>query len=155
MTPKRNGEDFVASLADDRTKAFSFGAENEADRLSVVKFVKIFSGAALGADQPKPPFLQILHGLGQVGNSGHPEVFERTGGNLSDDLGQAGTPSLRKDNSIHSGPFGASKNRSQVLGIFDLIQQDQEGQAGRRKDIFKRGKFFGSDKGNDPLVERR
>lgn len=155
LASQGNGKNLIAPFADQGPKAFSFGAEDQADRLGVIKFVKIFAAASLGSDKPEPLLLQFVHRLGKIRNAGHLQMLERSRGNLGDDLCQAGAPPLRQNDPVRSRPFGTAQNSAEVLGVFNLIQEDKEGHPSGRKDFFERNKFFCGDESDNSLVMRR
>jgi len=150
-----DGQNLVARLADERPEAPPLGAEDDADGAGVVERIPGFVPRAFGADKPEAPSLELVHGPDEVRHPGDEEVFEGPGRDRVDGPGEAGRAALGEDEAVDPGPFGAADDGAQVLGVLDLVEEDDKGLGRPAQDLLERSIALGRDLGHDALVPRR
>ena len=150
-----DGQDLVARLADERPEALALGAEDDADGAGVVERIPGLVPGAFGADEPEALVLELFHGPDEIRDPGDEEVFEGPGRDRVDGLGQAGRAPLGQDEAVDPRPFGATDDSAQVLGVIDLVENDDEGLGRASQDVIERGITLGGNFGHDTLVAWR
>jgi len=150
-----DGEDLVAGLADKRPEALGLRAEDDADGAGEVEGIPGLFPGTLGPDEPEALLLELLHGPDEVRDPGDRKVLQGPGRNGVDGFRQAGGAALGQDQAVGSGPFGAADDGSEVLGVFDLVEDDDEGLGRAGQDVLEGGVLLGRDLGHDALVAGR
>ena len=83
-------------------------------------------------------------------------MFERSGRHFRDGLGQPGRTAFGQEDAVGPGALGAAQDGAQVLGILDLVQQNEKRRrAGRRQNGLEGIERFGRQHGHDALMMGR
>ena len=108
-----------------------------------------------GADEPEAFVLELFHGPDEVRDPGDREVLEGPGRDRVDGLCQAGRAPLGQDEAVGPRPLGAADDGAEVLGVLDLVENDDEGLGRAGQDVLERGIALRGDLGHDALVAGR
>ena len=115
----------VAVFQHQPADALSFSADDQGNRTLQVRFPKALAFHMYTAD-PNAVGLQLLDGLGNVCHPGNGNIFDRTGRSLCYRIGKTHCPPLGDHNAVSTGTVSGPDNGTQVMGIFDPVQNDQE-----------------------------
>ena len=142
-------------LPDQVSHSTALIADYKADRPGQVQIIHDLS-SHVRADEPEPLLFEFLHGPGQVRDLGDRRVVYGSGGGLGHRRCQSRRPVLGDNHSMCSGQIGGADNRPQIVGVFNIIQEEEEGVlsplSGQGQNVFDRRIAISRNIGNCPLM---
>jgi hypothetical protein len=116
----------VAGLFNQVVEAGAFAAEDE-DTVAAEVVVGVVGRAALvESEDPDVFLLHLFEGANEVGDAGDANVFGGSGGGFGYGCGDGGGASLGEEDAIDAGSVGGSEQGSEVVGVFDAVEGEEE-----------------------------
>lgn len=139
-------------LLDELMEPLAFPTHNEYGGFGVIGFAVQLLAALVQAINPEAAFFQQFQRLGDVSDADDRQMLESTGGSFGDGFGEWGGAALGNENRRGCGGVCGADDGSEVVGIFDAIEQDE--QLGAGDDIFEPNVALRGSEGHDTLVRR-
>ena len=124
---------------------------------NVVHFVVGLRPAFVQPNRPNVAFLEFVERARNIGDSSNRDVLRSTGGSLHRGTGQSSRAAFRDDDPIRARAIGGSNQRSQIMRVFNAVENDQEAVVAmpllqQRIDV---GVLLAAGNGDDALVRVR
>ena len=131
-------------------ESFAFAAEHDGGGGCVLDLIVRFGAAFVEAVNPVAALLEFLERAVDVSNADDGYIGERSCGGAGDGIGEAGGATFGDDDSYCSGGVRGADDGSEVVRIFDAVEDDVQSAGG--DGLFQRGEFLGGSKGDNALV---
>src|SRR5690349_4146473 len=107
-------------------QALAFAAEHESSGRTVVHAIVILLAALVEAIDPEAALLQVFKRASDVGHARDGQVFERAGGGLGHNVGNAGRAPFRNDDRCGACRMRSADDRAEIVRILDAIEDYDE-----------------------------
>ena len=114
--------------------------------------VVIPCAAFVESDAPDIVFFEGLEGADEVNDAGQAEMLGGAGGGFDGDGAEGGGTAFGKEDAVDSGSFGGAEDGSEVLGVFDAVEGEDEAGFRTFEDVFGGEEFALTNDGDDALV---
>jgi hypothetical protein len=119
-------EEMVAGLFDQVVEAGAFAAEDEDTVAAEVVFGVVGGSTLVETEDPDVFLLHLFEGANEVGDAGDANVFGGSGGGFGYGCGDGGGTALGQEDAIDAGAVGGSQQGSEVVGVFDAVEGEEE-----------------------------
>jgi uncharacterized protein YdeI (YjbR/CyaY-like superfamily) len=154
-----NAHEVIAGAAYQVVEAGPFAAQHDDTVAGEVELIVVGGAAFVETNDPEVLLLEVFKGTNQVDDARDAEVFCGAGAGLDGGRAEGRRTAFGENHAIDPGAIGHSEQSTEVLGILDAIECQQEaGTGGSRRgleEVFNREKFLRVGDGQDALVSRR
>lgn len=130
MAPHRQSNEDVAGLPDEPAESTPLGADDDHERNVDRELIGKRRSPRVEADDPVASSLQIAERARQVGHPRDPEVLDRSSRGLFHRRRHSNRAMQRNHDPIRPDRVGASKQRAEVLRIFERVEGQEQRQSG-------------------------
>ena len=116
----------VTGFAHEVVEAGALAAQHKNAIAGEVELVVVGGTAFVETDDPEVLFLEIFEGAHEVHYAGDTQMFGRAGAGFDGHGTQGSGTALRENNSVNARSVGHSKERAEVLRVFDAIESKDE-----------------------------
>ena len=131
-------------------ETFAFATEDEDSGCTEGDLVVILLAAFVEAIEPVALFLELVHLLADVADFDDGQVLDGAGGGFDDGFGDACGAAVGDEESIDAGGVSGANDGSEVVRIFDTVEEDEALGAG---EIVEGGVFLGCSESDDALMD--
>ena len=107
-------------------QAFAFAAEDKRGGGVVSDLIVDSGGAFVEAVDPEPGSLELFERLSHVDDASDGKIFECAGGSFGDGFSERRRAALGNDNGCSSGSMRGADDGSEIVRIFDAIEEDEQ-----------------------------
>ena len=155
MSLHRERDDDVAFFAHQPRDALALVSDDDGAGARQVA-VEIVGAVHVGAVDPYAACFQLVDGFGDVGDARHAHIFNRACARLADRVAEARAAPFGNDHAVHARAFGGADDRAEVVGILQLVENDEEGRLVLflrvGEDVVERAVILGGGEGDDALM---
>ena len=121
-----NPQQVIAGLFDQIVQSCAFAPEDEDAVGLEVEVGVVGSSAFIQSEDPDVLLLHLFERANEVGNPRNPNVFRGSGRGFGYGRGDGGGSALGEDDAVDAGTVGGSEQRSEVVGVFDAVEGEEE-----------------------------
>ena len=142
----------IAGAADELVQTVAFASEDDYGIGREIVVVVAGGAALVESDAPDVLLLELLEGAYEIDDAGDTDVLGGSGGGFDGDGAEWRGATLGEEHAVHSGGVGGAEERTEVLGVFDAVECEQEAGFGACEQVLNVEEFAGADYGDDALM---